>query len=40
MKFERKKDASDRFLPLDVDGWVNVGRTVLAGFITDRKSVV
>jgi cytochrome P450 len=34
MKFERKKDASGRFLPLDVDGWVNVGRTVLAGFIT------
>ncbi|KAI0270341.1 cytochrome P450 [Russula aff. rugulosa BPL654] len=25
MKIERKKDASGRFLPLDVDGWVDVG---------------
>jgi hypothetical protein len=33
MKIERKKDASSRFLPLDVDGWVNVGLVVLAGFI-------
>jgi hypothetical protein len=34
MKFERKKDASGRFLPLDVNGWVDVGLVVLAGFIT------
>jgi cytochrome P450 len=33
MKIERKKDASGRFLPLDVDGWVDVGLVVLAGFI-------
>ena len=25
MNFERKKDASGRFLPLDVDSWVDVG---------------
>ena len=24
-KFERKKDASGRLLPLDLDGWVDVG---------------
>jgi cytochrome P450 len=30
MKIERKKDASGRFLPLDVDGWVDVGLVVLA----------
>ena len=34
MKIERKKDASGRFLPLDVDGWVDGGLIVLAGFIT------
>ena len=34
MKIERKKDASGRFLPLDVDGWEDVGMVVLAGFIT------
>jgi len=34
MKIERKKDASDRFLPLDVDGWVDGGLVMLAGFIT------
>jgi len=33
MKFERKKDASGRFLPLDVDGWVDVGLVMLAGSI-------
>jgi cytochrome P450 len=31
MKFERKKDASSRFLPLDVDGWVDLGLIVLVG---------
>ena len=30
MNFERKKDASGRFLPLDVDGWVDVGLIMLA----------
>ena len=34
MKIERKKDASGRFIPLDVDGWVDGGLIVLAGFIT------
>ena len=34
MKIERKKETSDRFLPLDVDGWVDVGLVVLADFIT------
>jgi hypothetical protein len=34
MKIERKKDPSGRFLPLDVDGWVDGGFIVLAGFIT------
>jgi len=33
MSFERKKDASGRLAPLDVDGWVDVGLVVLAGFI-------
>ena len=28
MKIERKKDASGRFIPLDVDGWVDVGLIV------------
>jgi cytochrome P450 len=35
-KFERKKNASGGFLPLDVDGWVNVGVVALAGSITYR----
>jgi cytochrome P450 len=34
MRIERKKDASGRFLPLDVDGWVEGGPIVLAGLIT------
>jgi cytochrome P450 len=34
MKIERKKDASGRFFPLDVDGWVDGGLIVLAGYIT------
>ncbi|KAN0124435.1 cytochrome P450 [Russula decolorans] len=34
MNFERKKNASGRLAPLDVDGWVYVGLVVLAGFIT------
>jgi cytochrome P450 len=34
MKIERTKDASGRFAPLDVDGWVDVGLIVLACFIT------
>jgi hypothetical protein len=34
MKIERKKDASCRFLPLDVDGWVDVVLVMLADFIT------
>ena len=33
-KLERKKDSSGRFLPLDLDGWVDVGLAVLADFIT------
>ncbi len=36
MKIERKKDASGHFLPLDVDGWVDVGLVVLGVFITYR----
>ena len=32
-KIERKKDTSGRFLPLDVDGWVDIGLVMLAGFI-------
>ena len=32
-KIERKKDGSGRFLPLDVDGWVDVGLVMLAGSI-------
>jgi cytochrome P450 len=35
-KFERKKDGSGRPLPLDMDGWVDVGVVVLAEFITCR----
>jgi cytochrome P450 len=31
-KIERKKDASGRFFPLDLDGWVDVGLVVLAEF--------
>jgi len=34
MKIERKKDASGRLVPLDVDSWVDVGLVVLAVFIT------
>jgi hypothetical protein len=34
VKIERKKDATGRLVPLDVDGWVNVGLVVLAGPIT------
>jgi hypothetical protein len=34
MKIERKKDASGRVLPLDVDGRVDVGLVVLADYIT------
>jgi cytochrome P450 len=34
MKFERKKDASGRLAPLDVNGWVDVGLIMLACFIT------
>jgi cytochrome P450 len=34
MKIERKKDASGRFLPLNVDGWVDVGPIVLACFLS------
>jgi cytochrome P450 len=34
MKIERKKDASGRFLPLDVDGWVDGGLIMFAGYIT------
>ena len=33
-KLERKKDASGLFLPLDVDGWVDVGLVASADFIT------
>ena len=36
MKFERKKDASGHFLPLDVDGCVDLGLIVLVGFITSH----
>jgi cytochrome P450 len=35
-KFERKKDASGSLLPLDLDGWVDVGLVALADFITYR----
>jgi cytochrome P450 len=34
VKIERKKDAAGRLVPLDVDGWVDVGLVVLAGPIT------
>ena len=37
MKIERKKDASGRLLPLDVDGWVDAGLIVLACFITYHR---
>ena len=36
MKIERKKDASGPFLPLNVDGWVDVRLVVLADFITNH----
>jgi hypothetical protein len=35
-KFEPKKDASGRFLPLDLDGWVDVGLVALVNFTTSR----
>jgi len=35
-KFERKKDSSGRFVPLDLDGWVDIGPVVLADFIIYR----
>jgi hypothetical protein len=35
-RVERKKDAAGRFLPLDLDGWVDVGLIVLAEFISYR----
>jgi hypothetical protein len=31
-KIERKKDASGRFLPLDKDGWIDLGLAALANF--------
>ena len=34
MKIERMRDLSGRLLPLDVDGWVDVGLIMLAGFLT------
>ncbi|KAF8463381.1 cytochrome P450, partial [Russula ochroleuca] len=33
-KFGRKKDATGQLLPLDLDGWVDVGQAVSADFIT------
>jgi cytochrome P450 len=35
-RMERKKDASGRFLPLDIDGWVDLGLAVLVDFIGYR----
>ena len=32
IKIERKKDASGQFLPLDLDGWIDVGVVVLVDF--------
>ena len=32
VKIERKKDASGQFLPLDLDGWIDVGVVVLVDF--------
>jgi len=37
IKMERKKDESGRFLPLDVDDYVDVGMVMLAGFIIYRR---
>ena len=34
MKIEGMRDLSGRLLPLDVDGWVDVGLVMLAGFLT------
>ena len=34
MKIERKKDASGRLVPLDVDSWIDGGLVMLAVFIT------
>ena len=33
-KIERKRDASGQLIPLDLDGWVDIGLVVLADFIT------
>ena len=33
MNFDRKKDASGRLAPLDVNGWVDVGLVMLADFL-------
>ena len=33
-KIERKKDASGQLMPLDLDGWVDIGLVMLADFIT------
>jgi hypothetical protein len=33
-KIERKKDASGRLIPLDLDGWLDIGLVMLADFIT------
>jgi hypothetical protein len=33
MNFERKKVALGRLAPLDMNGWVDVGLVMLAGFI-------
>ena len=32
-KLECKKDATGHFVPLNLDGWVNVGLVALVGFI-------
>jgi cytochrome P450 len=34
MKFERKKDASGRLVPLDLDSWTETGLSVLVVYIT------
>ncbi len=38
-KMERKKDASGHFLPLDVDGYLDDGLVMLAGFIIQYRRV-
>ncbi len=37
IKMERKKDESGRFLPIEVDDYVDVGMVMLAGFIIYRR---